>query len=54
MAFDQILNQTPGLLFTLVLISFTIGMFIDSILTAKKENEQKPTQLPTQLPAQAT
>lgn len=48
MAIGDILNQTPGLLFTLVLISFTIGMFIDSILTAKKENEKKPTQLPTQ------
>lgn len=44
MAIRDVLNQTPGLLFTLLLISFTIGMFINSMLSAKKVNEKQSVQ----------
>jgi hypothetical protein len=48
----NVLNKTPGLFFTLMLIAFVIGTMVASILAAKKQNA--PTQLPaipTQLPA---
>jgi hypothetical protein len=37
----QILEKTPGLLFTIMLLAFVIGTMTDSVLDAKKEN-QKP------------
>jgi hypothetical protein len=42
----KILEKTPGLLFTILLIAFVIGTMVDSVLVAKKENEKLPT-LPT-------
>jgi hypothetical protein len=38
---DEILNKTPGLLFTIMLIAFTLGSMVNSILAAKKINEEK-------------
>jgi hypothetical protein len=35
----QILEKTPGLLFTLLLLAFVIGTMVDSVLDAKKANE---------------
>ena len=37
----NVLNKTPGLFFTLLLIAFVIGTMVDSILTVKKENTVK-------------
>jgi hypothetical protein len=37
----QILEKTPGLFFTVLLLAFVIGTMADSVLDAKKEN-QKP------------
>ena len=45
----NVLNKTPGLFFTLMLIAFVIGTMVDSILAAKR-NAPKPA-IPTQLPA---
>jgi hypothetical protein len=41
MSLLSILDKTPGLLFTLVLIAFTIGTMVNSILAAKKANDAK-------------
>jgi hypothetical protein len=38
---DEILNKTPGLLFTIMLIAFTLGSMVNSIMAAKKINEEK-------------
>lgn len=38
---NDILDKTPGLFFTLMLIAFVIGTMVDSILDAK--NAKKPT-----------
>jgi hypothetical protein len=46
----NVLNKTPGLFFTLILIAFVIGTMVDSILAAKR-NAPKPPAIPTQLPA---
>jgi hypothetical protein len=35
----DILNRTPGLLFTLMLIAFVIGTMLNSVLDAKRANE---------------
>ena len=35
----QILEKTPGLLFTLLLLAFVIGTMVDSVLDAKQANE---------------
>lgn len=43
----DILNQTPGLLFTILLIAFTLGSMVNSILAAKKINEEKLKPKPT-------
>lgn len=40
----QILEKTPGLLFTLLLLAFVIGTMVDSVLDAKKENEKTPVK----------
>ena len=40
MFIDAIL-KTPGMLFTLMLIGFTLGMMITSILDAKASNSEK-------------
>lgn len=39
----QILEKTPGLLFTMLLLAFVIGTMVDSVLDAKKENEKPAT-----------
>jgi hypothetical protein len=39
--FFDILDRTPGLFFTLILIAFTIGMMVVSVQNAKKANEAK-------------
>lgn len=35
----KILEKTPGLLFTIVLLAFVIGTMVDSVLDAKNANE---------------
>ena len=35
----QILEKTPGLLFTIILLAFVIGTMVDSVLEAKTANE---------------
>ena len=35
----SVLEKTPGLLFTILLLAFVIGTMVDSVLDAKKENE---------------
>ncbi len=35
----QILEKTPGLLFTLLLLAFVIGTMADSVLDAKQAND---------------
>ena len=40
----DILNKTPGLLFTLMLIAFVIGTMVVSISEAQKANAPKPTK----------
>lgn len=42
----DILNRTPGLLFTLMLIAFVIGTMVNSIMEAKKANDAKPVVKP--------
>lgn len=42
----DILNRTPGLLFTLMLIAFVIGTMVNSIMDAKKANAVKPVVKP--------
>jgi hypothetical protein len=39
----DVLNKTPGLFFTLMLIAFVIGTMIDSILDARKANSTPAT-----------
>ena len=34
----QILEKTPGLLFTILLLAFVIGTMVDSVLNAKDAN----------------
>ena len=34
-----ILQKTPGLLFTMLLLAFVIGTMVDSVLDAKEANE---------------
>ena len=38
----DILNKTPGLLFTLLLIAFVIGTMVVSVAEAQKANASKP------------
>lgn len=42
----DILNRTPGLLFTLMLIAFVIGTMVNSIMDAKKANTIKSVTKP--------
>jgi cbb3-type cytochrome oxidase cytochrome c subunit len=35
----QILEKTPGLLFTIMLLAFVIGTMVDSVMNAKEANE---------------
>ncbi|AGE55705.1 hypothetical protein ATCVMN08101_621L [Acanthocystis turfacea Chlorella virus MN0810.1] len=42
----NVLDKTPGLFFTLLLIAFVIGTMVDSILSAKKANKAKPPVTP--------
>ena len=46
--FLDILDKTPGLLFTLMLIAFVIGTMVNSIIDAKRANDdaKKAAQLP--------
>lgn len=41
----QILEKTPGLLFTILLLAFVIGTMVDSVLDAKKANEVVTTDV---------
>jgi len=43
----DILNRTPGLLFTLMLIAFVIGTMVNSIMEAKNANAAKPVVKPS-------
>lgn len=43
----DVLNKTPGLLFTLMLIAFTIGMLVSSIIDAREASTQTNTQTQT-------
>jgi hypothetical protein len=36
----KILNQTPGLLFTILLLAFVIGTFVDSLMEIKQADTQ--------------
>lgn len=36
----QILEKTPGLLFTILLLAFVIGSMVDSVLDVKKANNK--------------
>lgn len=38
----EVLDKTPGLLFTLMLIAFVIGTMVNSILDARQANASKP------------
>lgn len=38
----NVLDKTPGLFFTLMLIAFVIGTMVDSILAARKASAVKP------------
>ena len=38
---SDVLDKTPGLFFTLMLIAFVIGTMVDSILSARKANAAK-------------
>lgn len=38
----NVLDKTPGLFFTLMLIAFVIGTMVDSILAARKAGAAKP------------
>lgn len=42
----DILNRTPGLLFTLMLIAFVIGTMVNSIMESKKANDVKAVTKP--------
>lgn len=41
----KILEKTPGLLFTIVLLAFVIGTMVDSVLDAKNANEAVTTDV---------
>jgi hypothetical protein len=41
----KILEKTPGLLFTIVLLAFVIGTMVDSVLDAKNANEVVTTDV---------
>jgi len=41
----KILEKTPGLLFTIVLLAFVIGTMVDSVLDAKQANEAVTTDV---------
>lgn len=36
----QILEKTPGLLFTILLLAFVIGSMVDSVLDVQKANDK--------------
>ena len=38
----KILEKTPGLLFTILLLAFVIGTMVDSVLDAKNNNDVTP------------
>jgi len=40
----KILEKTPGLLFTMLLLAFVIGTMVDSVLEAKEANETPKTE----------
>jgi hypothetical protein len=40
----RILEKTPGLLFTMVLLAFVIGTMVDSVLDAKEANEAQKVE----------
>jgi len=42
----QILEKTPGLLFTMLLLAFVIGTMVDSVLDAKEANEVPKIETP--------
>lgn len=39
----QILEKTPGLLFTVLLLAFVIGTMVDSVMDVKKANDTPVT-----------
>jgi hypothetical protein len=39
---SDVLDKTPGLLFTLLLIAFVLGTMINSVLDAKDANQKTP------------
>lgn len=41
----KILEKTPGLLFTILLLAFVIGTMVDSVLDAKQANEAVTTEV---------
>lgn len=41
----KILEKTPGLLFTIVLLAFVLGTMVDSVLDAKNANEVVTTDV---------
>lgn len=41
----KILEKTPGLLFTIVLLAFVIGTMVNSVLDAKNANEVVTTDV---------
>lgn len=41
----KILEKTPGLLFTILLLAFVIGTMVDSVLDAKQANEVVTTEV---------
>lgn len=41
----KILEKTPGLLFTILLLAFVIGTMVDSVLDAKNANEVVTTDV---------
>ena len=42
----SVLDKTPGLLFTLLLIAFVIGTMVNSLWTIRKAREQPPPTQP--------
>jgi hypothetical protein len=42
----DVLNRTPGLLFTLLLIAFVIGTMVDSLWVIRKKHDQPPPATP--------
>jgi len=50
----SVLDKTPGLLFTLLLIAFVIGTMVDSLWTIKNIHDHPPPAPPPTPPAQGT